>query len=115
MTSWCCMCWCNGESVNHLLLHCKIAGASCHFVIQSFGLSWVFSNRLLDLLSGWWYMQGKHTSDIWNLIPPCLLWTVWRERNRCIFEDLEKSPSQLLDCFVSLLFDWARAWGFTIN
>jgi hypothetical protein len=73
MTSWCCMCRCNGESVDYLLRHCKIAGALCHFVIQSFGLSWVFSNCLLDLLSGWWYMQGKHTSDVWNLIPPCLL------------------------------------------
>jgi hypothetical protein len=27
----------------------------------------------------------KHSSDIWNLVLMCLMWTVWRERNRPIF------------------------------
>jgi hypothetical protein len=115
MTSWYCMCQCDGETVDHLLLHCKIAGVLWNYVFQSFGLQWVFPNRLVDLLFGWWNLLGKHTSEIWNLIPPCLLWTVWRERNCRIFEDTEKSPSQLLDCFASLLFEWSRAWGFTTS
>ena len=113
MTSWCCMCHCDGESVDHLLLHCKAAGALWNFVVRCFGLQWVFPNRVVDLLSGWWNLLGKHNSDIWNLIPPCLLWTIWRERNRRIFEDKEKSQDQLLESFVCLLFEWSRVWGFT--
>ena len=113
MISWCCMCRCNGESVDYLLIHCTLAGTLWNFVLRSFGIQWVFPNRIMDLLDGWWNMLGKHTSAIWNLVPPCLLWKVWRECNRHTFEDMEKSARQLLDCFVSLLFEWSRAWGFT--
>ena len=43
----------------------------------------------------------------------CLMWTVWRERNLRIFEDMSSSPDQLLGNFVTSLFDWSRSWGFT--
>lgn len=77
MISWCCMCRCNGESVDYLLIHCTLAGTLWNFVLRSFGIQWV-----------------------------------WRECNRHTFEDIEKSARQLLDCFVSLLFEWSLAWGF---
>jgi hypothetical protein len=51
----------------------------------------------------------------WNLVPPCLLWTVWWERNHRTFEDMEKTEDQLMECFISLLFEWSRAWGFTTS
>jgi hypothetical protein len=55
---------------------------------------------------------GKHSSDIWNLVPICLLWTVWREPNRRMFEDLESSRTQFLALFSSTLFHWSCVWGF---
>ena len=27
LVNWCCMCRCDGETVDHLLLHCKLAHA----------------------------------------------------------------------------------------
>ena len=48
-----------------------------------------------------------------NLVPLCLMWCIWKERNRRTFEDLDKSKDQLLALFASSLFDWARAWGLT--
>jgi hypothetical protein len=62
---------------------------------------------------GWYNWFGKHHSHIWNLIPMCLMCTVWRERNLRIFEDMSSSPDQLLGNFVTSLFDWSRSWGFT--
>ena len=108
-----CMCRCNGESVDHLLIHCSMAGVLWNFVFRSFGIQWVLAKQVVDLLGGWWNMLGNHTSEIWNLVPLCLMWTLWRECNRRTFEDVEKSASQLLDCFASLLFEWSCAWGFT--
>ena len=58
---------------------------------------------------------GKHLSSIWNLVPLCLMWCLWRERNRRTFEDLDSSDDQLLASFSDSLFDWSRAWGLTSN
>ena len=58
-------------------------------------------------------LVGKFHSRIWNMIPSCLIWTLWRERNRHVFEDEEHLDSQLLEFFSNLLFDWATVWGYT--
>ena len=41
--------------------------------------------ELLELL------LGKFNSDIWNMVPGCLMWIVWTERNRRSFKDTKKS------------------------
>jgi hypothetical protein len=33
---------------------------------------------------------GKHQNrDIWNAIPLCLMWTIWKEHNSLTFEEPE--------------------------
>ena len=63
----------------------------------------------------WHNSLGKFSSDFWNLVPLCLMWTIWRERNRRTFNDVFKTTLQLLDCFTSTLFDWSTAMGFTTS
>lgn len=46
------MCWCNGESVDHLLIHFGGAYQLWTFVFRSFGVAWVLPRRELDLLIG---------------------------------------------------------------
>uniref|UniRef100_A0A2N9IZD1 Reverse transcriptase domain-containing protein n=1 Tax=Fagus sylvatica TaxID=28930 RepID=A0A2N9IZD1_FAGSY len=113
MAGWCCMCCCDGENVDHLLLHCNAAQKLWNYVLRNFRVHWVLPRQVADLLFGWHNWFGKHHSHIWNLIPLCLMWTVWRERNLRTFEDLSSSPDQLLGTFVTSLFDWSRIWGFT--
>jgi hypothetical protein len=84
-----------------------------NYVFLTFRVHWVLPRQVADLLFGWHNWFGKHHSHIWNLIPLCLMWTVWRERNLRTFEDLSTSPDQLLGTFVTSLFDWSRIWGFT--
>jgi hypothetical protein len=57
---------------------------------------------------------GKHSSDV-NLVPLCLMWTIWKDRNQNTFEDVASSKSQFLECFASFLFDWSCAWGLTFS
>jgi hypothetical protein len=52
---------------------------------------------------------------VWNLVPLCLMWTVWREGNRHTFEDEEQYMTKLLELFYGLLFDWAQVWGLTLE
>ena len=107
------MCRCYGETVDHLLLHCEKAYHLWCFAFKIFGISWVPSRTVSDLLFSWWNWLGKHSSYIWNLVLLCLMWCIWKERNRRTFEDLDRSEDHLLAIFSGSLFDWARAWGLT--
>ena len=107
------MCRNGWETGDHLLIHCVMASDLWSAVLRSFGVCWVFPNRIMDLLSGWYNSFGKHDSEVWNLVPLCLMWTVWCERNQCTFEDVEHSNSKLTELFFGLLFDWAQVGGLT--
>ena len=102
---WCIMCCSNGETVDHLLLHCEKAYRLWTLVFRSFGFSWVLPRLIADTLFGWWNWLGKHSSSIWNLVPLCLMLCLWRERNRRAFEDVDSSDDQLLASFSGTLFD----------
>ena len=43
------------------------------------------------------------------------MWTIWRERNKQIFEDQETPMAKLLELFLTTLYDWSRAWGLTTS
>ena len=79
---WCILCRSNGETVDHLLLYCGKAYRLWSLVFRSFGFSWVLPRSVADTLFGWQNWPGKHLSSIWNLAPLCLMWCLWRERNR---------------------------------
>ena len=40
--------------------------------------------------------MGMHSSDIWNMVPSCLTWTIWREHNWNTFEDGDCIGNELL-------------------
>jgi hypothetical protein len=113
LAGWCCMCKSHWEIGDHLLLHCEIASALWFFVFQTFGIHWVIPAKVIDLLFGWHNWFGKHFSGVLNLVSLCLMWTLWQERNRRIFEDLEKSLIHIKEQFSGLLYDCSKTWGFT--
>ena len=51
------------------------------------GIHWVMPGLVVELLFCWHLWLRKHNSNIWNLIPGCLMWIVWLERNRRSFDD----------------------------
>ena len=112
---WCIMCRHYEETVDHLFLHCEMAYRFWSFVFTTFGLSWVIPRSIPDLFFGWWNWLGKHLSQIWNLVPLCILLCILKEWNRRTFEDLDSSSDQMLASFSGTLFDWSRAWGLTTS
>ena len=109
------MCRNCGETVDHLLLHCKMDHWLWSFACISFGISWVIPRTIPNLLFDWWNWLGKRSSKIWNLVPLCLLRCLWKEQNRRTFEDMDSSKYQLLASFSGTLFDWSLAWGLTTS
>ena len=115
LVSWCCMCRCNGETVNHLLIHCSVARALWSWILGVFGIAWVLPHSVSELLFSWWNALGRHSSDVWNLVPLCLMWTVWKERNSRTFEDVSNTDIELRDCLASNLFEWSKVSGYSTS
>ena len=115
LVSWCCMCCCNGETVDHLLIHCSVASALWSWILGVFGVPWVLPQTVAALLFSWWNGLGCHSSDVWNLVPLCLMWIVWKEHNSRTFEDGSSTDIQLRDCFAANLFEWAKVAGYSTS
>ena len=110
VVSWCCMCKADGETVDHLLLHCPYAKELWDMVFGLFGIQWVMPKRAIDLFHCWIGSVGR-TSVIWKAIPHCIMWCIWRERNARTFEDCELSVVELKLHFYRSLLDWMSATG----
>ena len=97
--------------MDHLLIFCLLAHSMWMHMLKLFGIDWVMLGAVADLLCCWHHWLGKYNSDIQNLVPGCLMWTIWIEHNRRSFEDIEKSLAQLLDLCQQTLFNWSWCWG----
>ena len=53
MVSWCCMCRCSKEIVDHLLIHCSVAFEFWSMIFRMFGFSGYYRRRFLIC-----YMSG---------------------------------------------------------
>ena len=67
------MCKSNGESVDHLFLHCPIAMDLWSMVLGFFGVTWVMPHTILGLLGCWQGSFGKwlylvHHSSLLNVV-----------------------------------------------
>jgi hypothetical protein len=63
----------NGESVDHLLLHCEVACVIWNFFFKCFGLYWVMPRRVVDLFAYWWTAGSTWSVVVWKMVPLCLL------------------------------------------
>lgn len=102
--------WFSGEMVYHLLIHCDLAYALWSFVYWVFGIKWVLPKWVVDFLFARRNWFGKLLLDIWYVVPLCLMWILWRERNRQTFEDPERSISQLESLMIRSIYDWSCVW-----
>ena len=104
------MCKKNGESVDHLLIHCEVATCLWNYVFNLFGVEWVMPQKVIDLFACWRQVGGRDLSRaIWRMAPLCVMWCIWRERNARIFEDKECSVEEVRKTMVTMLHVWTMA------
>ena len=76
----CFLCGCEEENVNHILLHCIVVRTLWEIVLALVGVQWVFPESVKEALFSWrGSFVGKKRKKIWNSIPSCIFWTVWKE------------------------------------
>jgi hypothetical protein len=80
VVEWCFMCKRDCETGAHLFLHCEYAWELWSLVFCIFGIQWTMPSTVSNLLACW-KRRGltKDQNTIWNAIPGCLMWLIWRE------------------------------------
>jgi hypothetical protein len=70
----CWLCESDGESVDHLLIHCGVANALWNAILSCLGLSWVMPSSIKELMACWCSGGGgTKIAVVWKMIPICLM------------------------------------------
>lgn len=65
------------------------------------------------LLACWQGKFGRHWNGaFWMVVPHCLTWHIWQERNNQHFKDFEKVVPDLKVFFFKILLDWVAVLDF---
>jgi hypothetical protein len=63
--------------------------------------------RVVDLFACWWTGGRSQSAIMWKMVPSCLLWCLWRERNDRI---LRTKKGRLRSSLLFFLFSWTAAF-----
>ena len=93
------------ETMDHLLILCKKMRLLWELLFSLFRISWVSRDTVWDSLISWdncWVR--KKWRKMWQAVPPCLFWSLWKARNGVALRDEIFSTLRLKISFVSLLW-----------
>ena len=70
-------------------------------VLCLFGLHWVIPQKVIELFESWQINFRQHRNiDFWRLVPHCLMWCIWSERNARCFEGCQQSLLEIKSFFL---------------
>ena len=74
---------------------------------QLFGVNWVMPHKVSDCLGSWRGQLGNRLAlHVWRLIPLCMMWCLWQERNTHSLDDHESGVIELKKLLLTTLFSW---------
>ncbi|KAI5321585.1 hypothetical protein L3X38_030656 [Prunus dulcis] len=111
---WCVFCNLDGESVNHMFIHCPYSIKVWWLLLREAEAVWVTPKGCFQLLSSNFAAlgKGKKTKVLWGCVVQAIFWNLWMESNRRIFEDYKGVGVDELWDRVKL---WAALWASVIN
>ena len=102
------MCKEEGDTLDHLLVHCKVARSLWVRLLQEAGFCWVFPIFCGSLMVEKPIGFGTNLAKVmWKCIVLSLLWVIWIERNNRIFEDKVMRSEDLFEKAKYLASLWA--------
>ena len=55
-------------------------------------------------------LWARKERKLGELPPLCLMWTIWKEKNRRAFEDKERNYQDIKSIFLYIFVNWARVY-----
>ena len=92
------MCGVAEENMNHLLLNCEMVAKCWSHLQEKLGWEGPWSPSLKAFFIPW-PRGGKRNyfEFIWRISPSIVIWEVWKERNKRIFQDKIETLEKLLN------------------
>ena len=97
------------EIVNHLFLHCKWTDQLWRIFSSLRKITWVKPRKIAQLLNCWINI-GNTTikEERWRIVPACIWWTVWKERNQRCFEGKKNNLQNFKMNCIALYYFWCK-------
>ena len=106
----CPLCGKDEESLDHQLLHCPKVHNLWAIIFTIFGVYWVLTRSIKDTLARWKGPPSrKSLRKVWMAASLCLFWTIWREINGVVFEDMVPSTQRMKNSLMFALWSWITA------
>ncbi|XP_048490879.1 uncharacterized protein LOC125492440 [Beta vulgaris subsp. vulgaris] len=107
----CVLCESSPENYNHLLLHCPFSWKVWNSWLSIWNLKWTFPPTIREAFDQWKFInKGCFFKKVWAAIFFILIWTIWKERNARIFNNISCSPSQIFELALLRLRWWISGW-----
>ncbi|KAG5583282.1 hypothetical protein H5410_053909 [Solanum commersonii] len=100
------------ETNNHLFLNCRVTTQLWNLFLGLTHTEWIMPEHTTDLLSCWISRGGRKSKKKWrSIIPSCIWWSIWKERNNRCFENKANSIEKVKwNCLTTLYF-WCKEEG----
>lgn len=98
------------ETVEHLFIFCPTVWRVWAGLLQWWGTHWVTPRSVEGLLQ--WWAGSKFTkaeNRIWNAIPLVAIWSIWKHRNECLFQDIQPKLEKLHDVITVRIAIWLKS------
>ena len=74
-------------------------------------MQWVMHSSIRRNLLGWHGpFVAKKRKNAWRAAPLCLMWTLWKERNERVFNNVERSDQLIKSLFMYTFVNWVRVY-----
>ncbi|WMV50548.1 hypothetical protein MTR67_043933 [Solanum verrucosum] len=96
-------------AINHLFLHCKETVKLWQIFINKRGISWSMPGNIKEALACW-NRDGNQSGhrERWKIVPACIWWTIWLERNQRCFENKSCSMEKMKLKCLALFYFWCK-------
>uniref|UniRef100_M1CC58 Reverse transcriptase zinc-binding domain-containing protein n=1 Tax=Solanum tuberosum TaxID=4113 RepID=M1CC58_SOLTU len=109
LCSRCYLCEEQVETVNHLFLHCKWTDQLWQMFIHKRKIKWTKPGRITEVLKCW-NSDGNagKKEERWRIVPACIWWTIWNERNQRCFEGKNNNIQKIKINCLGLYYFWCK-------
>ncbi|KAL5732115.1 hypothetical protein ACHQM5_004769 [Ranunculus cassubicifolius] len=116
MASRCFLCEEEDESIDHLLLNCKLSRKVWDYFWFNSSRTWPNDVGIREFVFQWGSEKFSKAGNLyWKLICHAILWTLWVERNNRCFEEKKETEDRLISKVKDLVWNWGLGSPKTKN